>query len=83
MEQNQLLTGTVKKNLPCQSEKILPVAFALAINGGRWHQISWLDHSSRTGHSAGERSRRVHQGPIYQQFELRAGRAHRNIGSQI
>ena len=83
MEQNQLLTGTVEKNLPCQSEKILPVAFALAIHGGRQHQISRLDHSSLKGHFAGERSRRVHQGPIYQQFELGAGRAHRNIGSQL
>ena len=87
MEQNQLLAGTVEKNLPSLSKKILPAASSLwpfSVADGTSNKEGAIIRAGRVSLPAEEAAARfTTRETIHQQSKTRAERAHRNIGSQI
>src|SRR5579864_6783561 len=84
MERNQLLAGTVEKNLPSFVGKILPASSAQwpSLGGPRYNKQR-RNHSRQTGISAGEGAAGFTTREPITNHKLRAERAHRNIGSQL
>ena len=86
MEQNQLLAGTVEKNLPSLSEKILPAAssqWPFSVAYGTTKKEGAIIRAGRVSLPAEQAAARFTRETINQQSRTRAERAHRNIGSQI
>ena len=87
MEQNQLLAGTVEKNLPSLSKKILPAAssrWPFSVAYGATKSEGAIIRAGRVSLPAEEAAARfTTRETINQQSKTRAERAHRNRGSQI